>query len=828
MQSDLPRLPIHAVLPELKAKLSSHQSAILSADPGSGKTTIVPLILASSSWLQGKKIIMLEPRRLAARMAAKRMSTLVGDSVGGLVGYRIRFDKKISPATQIEVVTEGIFLRMIQKDPELAEVGLVIFDEFHVRSIQSDTALALFADVLELREDLKALIMSATMDNIRISKLLDNSPIITAQGQCFPVEIIYQSRHSNDYLVPRVVRAIHCAIENQAGDILVFLPGAGEIKAVQDKIEGHIQALALYGDLPQHVQDKIFLPSAERRVILATPIAETSLTIEGVSVVIDSGLMKTPRFSPSNGLTSLHTVSISKASADQRSGRAGRLSPGVCYRLWTEADQYSRSDFLPPEILGADLAPLLLETLQWGVQDPLELTWLDPPRPDQVQQARKLLSRLGVINNNGGLGKHGKQIASLPLHPRLAVMLLYGRKIGKSSIACRLAALVQNRDIFRGRHQEHSADIEDRLEALHLFENNKKNILLARGADLSQCQRILREARQYQQLLGETGAQQHDFQEAGSLLAIAYPDRIAQKNANSRQHLLASGRGVILSPGDHLQRAEFIVAANVDGGTKQGKIFLAASLSLDDILTNHKQLLTKENKVEWKSSAAQAVSVLTLGRLEIKREKLQNADPETIRTCLLTGIKDNGIHCLGWQKKSRELQVRIETAHALDSEKWPNVSDEHLINDLSWLAPYLDSMHSLKQVKKIDLHPILLSLLPWKNQQELEQLLPTHYLAPSGSRIKLKYSGEAVVLAVRLQEMFGATETPSIYSGKLPILIHLLSPASRPVQVTKDLASFWKNTYPEVKKELAGRYPKHYWPDNPLIAQATARCKPRK
>lgn len=828
MKSNLPHLPIHAILPDLHKKLAENRSVILSAEPGSGKTTIVPLTLTDVPWLKGRKIVILEPRRLAARMSAKRMSTLGDDTLGGMVGYRIRFDKKVSPGTRIEVVTEGIFIRMIQNDPELRDVGLVIFDEFHVRSINSDLALALCLDVQALRDDLKILVMSATMDSLRLSRLMKDAPVVTGKGRCFPVETIYLSRPSTEYLVPRTVKSIHHALEQQDGDILVFLPGAGEIRAVQNKIEGDFSCLTLYGDLPQQKQDLVFAKTDKRRIILATPIAETSLTIEGVSVVIDSGLMKIPRFSPASGLTALHTVSISKASAEQRSGRAGRLSSGVCYRLWTAGEHHSMASFLPPEILGADLAPLLLEILQWGVKDPEELTWLDPPRAGQVKQARELLARLGAIDKRGGISERGRQIAALPLHPRLALMLLYGRDHGQSTLACRLAALLQNRDLFRRGSADQSADLEERLETLDLYEHNEINTIRARGADPALCKRILREAGQYQRLLGIKKEPQ-DFQESGRLLAFAYPDRIAKRKPGSDQHLLSSGRGVTLAPGDHLQGSEFLVAANVQDGRKQGRIFLAAALSLDEILSEQSHLLTTEKTVEWKHSRVEAVSVLFLGSLEIKKEPLLDIDPQQIRQCLMEGIRQAGTGCLNWDKKSRELQARIQTGHEIDPGKWPDVSDSSLIQDLSWLEPYLDSLTRLKQLKKIDLYTILLSLLSWPEQQELERLLPSHYQAPSGSRIKLQYlPGEAVVLAVRLQEMFGAIETPSICNGKIPVLIHLLSPARRPVQVTSDLGSFWKNTYSMVKKELAGRYPKHYWPDDPLIAQATARCKPRR
>ncbi len=828
MKFDLPPLPIHAVLPELQESLANHRSVILAAEPGSGKTTIVPLALVNEPWLAGKKIIILEPRRLATRMAAKRMSELAGDTVGGLVGYRIRFDRKISPGTRIEVVTEGILTRMIQRDPELPGVGLVIFDEFHERSLQSDLALALCLDVLELRDDLKTMIMSATMDTSRVSRLLGGAPVISGKGRCFPVTTSYFPRPSTDFLIQRTVKAINRAMAEQDGDILVFLPGAGEIKAVQKQINGDILCLPLYGDLPQKKQDLIFARADKRRVILSTPIAETSLTIEGVSVVVDSGLMKVPRFSPATGLTTLHTIPISKASADQRAGRAGRLAPGVCYRLWTMGEHHSKADFLPPEIVGADLAPLLLEVLQWGLTDPGELTWLDPPRPGPVNQARELLTQLGAVDEKGGLTDIGRQIASLPLHPRLALMLLRGREQGNGLLACRLAALLQNRDPFRGNNSERSVDIEDRLEILRLFEQKGPSLVRARGADPSLCRRILQEAGQYQRLLGVDGGKQNP-QESGTLLAFAYPDRIAMKKPDSSQHLLSSGRGVILPVGDHLHQADFLLAANVDGGKKQGRIFLGAALSRQEIIEDHGHLLTRQDRVEWKDNRVDSTSILLLGSLELAREPLPAIDLHQIRHCLLAGIKQTGIDCLGRQKKSRELQARMQCAHDWGPDRWPDVSHDNLINNLAWLEPYLDSITTLKQLKKLDLYPILLSLLSWQDQQKLDRLVPTHFQVPSGSKIRLLYQpGEPPILAVRLQEMFGATDTPRVFGGKIPVLIHLLSPAGRAIQVTRDLAGFWQNTYHEVKKELKGRYPKHFWPDDPLTAQATSRVRPKK
>ncbi len=828
MPLDLPALPIHAVLPELCHTLQHHNTIILAAEPGSGKTTIVPLALLDEPWANNQKIIVLEPRRLAVRMAARRMSQICGQRVGQRVGYRIRFDRKSGPKTRIEVVTEGILIRMIQHDPELSGVGLVIFDEFHERTLMADLGLALCHDVRELREDLKIMVMSATLDNESISKALGDVPVITGKGRCYPVAVTYLSRPSTAPLVPRTIHAIHRALAEQEGDILVFLPGAGEIRRVQSQIQGDCLCLPLYGNLPQQEQDRVFAPSDQRRVILATPIAETSLTIEGITVVIDSGLMKKPRFSSATGLSSLCTVGISKASAKQRQGRAGRLCPGVCYRLWIQGEHHSKPEFSPPEILDADLAPLVLETLHWGVPDPRGLTWIDPPRRSGVTQAQELLLRLAIINTKGQLTKLGQHVAPLPLHPRLALMIHKGQEQGLGWLACLLAALLQNRDIFRGQNPERSADIEDRLELLQLFEQNKSTLIRNRGADPDICRKILQEARQYQRLVGSTN-KIIDFGETGNLLALAYPDRIAMKKQDASQHTLSSGRGVLLQRGDHLHHAPFLVVANLDGGKKQGRIFLAASLSKETIFSHHRHLLNHKEQVLWTKNRAESVTITSLGKLELQRTPLPTTDQETVRQCLLAGIQQAGITCLNWQKKSRDLKARMVAAHQWRPDEWPDVADHALEKDLSWLAPYLDGVSSLKQLHQLNLEQILKSLLSWQQQQELDRLLPSHLTVASGSRVKLSYQpGKPPILAVRLQELFATTTTPTVLNGAMPVLIHLLSPANRPIQITSDLAGFWQNTYPEVKKELLGRYPKHYWPDDPLTATATARVKRRK
>ena len=828
MKFDLPTLPIQAVLPELVTTLQDHTRLILAAEPGSGKTTIVPLALLDETWLCDKKILLLEPRRLAVRMTAKRMSQLCGESVGGLIGYRIRFETKVSKQTRIEVITEGILTRMIQHDPELTGVGLVIFDEFHERTLTADLGLALCHDVQELRGDLKMMIMSATMDNDRISRVLGNAPVINGHGRCFPVEIHYLPRPSTEYLVPQVTKAIHRILAQQDGDILVFLPGANEIKQVQAKVEGNCVCLPLYGNLPGAAQDLVFQPTTKRRVILATPIAETSLTIEGITVVIDSGLMKTPTFSTSTGLTSLRTVLISKASADQRGGRAGRLCPGVCYRLWTKGEHHSRPEFSAPEIMGADLASILLETLQWGVSDPRQLTWIDPPRQSQIDQAITLLTQLEILNTDGKLTKLGSKIATLPLHPRLGLMLYKGKQMGQGWLACILAALLQNRDIFRSQNNARSRDIEERLELLCLFEQGKTSTIKSKGGDPDLCRKILQEARQYQRLIAQTN-HTIDICETGNLLALAYPDRIAMRKKGATQYILSSGRGVLLNHGDHLHHAEFLVVASLDGGKKQGRIFLAAPLSRATLQENHHHLLNKKPQILWNKQRVDAVTVTCLGKLELHRAPLTDIQPEQVRHCVVEGIQQEGIACLNWQKKSRELQARMQTLHLWQPNLWHDVSDQELQNNLAWLEPYLDGIHSLKQLRKLDISTILLSRLSWKKQQELERLAPSHLRVPSGSWVKLTYqANKPPILAVRIQELFGATTTPTIFAGKQPVLIHLLSPAQRPIQVTLDLEGFWKNTYHAVKKELKGRYPKHYWPDNPLTATPTSRVKSRK
>ena len=827
--SSLPALPIQDVLPQLCQAFERHRAVVLSAEPGSGKTTLAPLALVDEPWLSGKKILLVEPRRIAARMAAERLSQLAGSPLGELIGYHVRFEKKSGPRTRIEVITEGILIRQLQHDPDLSGVGLVIFDEFHERSLQADLALALCLDVHTLRHDLRLMVMSATMACEQVSRLLDQAPVISGQGHCFAVDIHYRPRPAADPLLPHVGRAIHHALRHHDGDILVFLPGAGEIHRLEREMAGQygkeICCLPVYGNMPLARQQRIFAPCDKRRLILATPIAETSLTIEGVQVVIDSGLRKTPRFSAATGLTSLDTVTIAQDSANQRAGRAGRLGPGCCYRLWSQAEQMGRPQFSRPEILAADLAPLLLTCLHWGVKDPAELRWLDPPRPVGIRAARTLLNRLGAVDREGGLNDLGQRLAQLPCHPRLGLMLLRGKEQGKGELAALLAALVENRDPLQGGQ---GVDIDLRLDVLRLCQEKRLAEAESKGADTLLCRRILREAKQYRRLLNIKGHGQNR-EGAGCLLAHAYPDRIAMKKPGAGHYLLASGKGAVLPEHDPLQFTDFLVAANLDGGRKQARIFLAAPLSQTEIELEHGHLLQERQQVIWTGKRVEAATILTLEKLEIPRHPLATVDEEAVMACLAGAIRELGIQCLHWSKKARELQQRLLYAHEQAPENWPDVSDGALLADLGWLTPYLTGVRTRKQLASLDPAPMLRDLLSWEQQQELDRLLPSHLTVASGSRIKLRYeAGRPPVLAVRLQEMFGESRTPTIFNGTVPVLIQLLSPAHRPIQLTRDLAGFWQTTYHEVKKELKGRYPKHYWPDDPLTAQATHRTKPRK
>ncbi|MFA6283871.1 MAG: ATP-dependent helicase HrpB [Desulfurivibrionaceae bacterium] len=839
------QLPIHAVLPELRAQLASREAVVLSAPPGSGKTTVAPLALLAEPWLAGRTILMLEPRRLAARLAAAFMAGQLGEEAGKTVGYRVRFETKVSPATRVEVITEGVLTRRLQEDPELAGVGLVIFDEFHERSLQADLALALCLDVMGgLRDDLKLLIMSATLDTEGVSRLLNNAPVVMGSGRAYPVEVEYSGGgqllqpHPRE-IAKQMAAAIHKALAEQPGDILAFLPGGAEIRHTQGLLatalpSAEIVIHLLYGDLSLGAQTAAVQPDRQgrRRIILATPIAETSVTIEGIHTVVDSGWKRSPQFDPNSGLSRLTTQRISHASATQRAGRAGRLGPGHCYRLWSTGEDHSLKPFDPPEIMTADLSQLVLDLARWGVHDPGSLRWLDPPPAGHFAQAQSVLLGLGALDQQGSITPLGKKMADLPAHPRLGHMLLAAAAHDATGLACDLAALLSERDILKGRAR--STDIEDRLHALDAFRTEGPAAARALEADIDGCRRVIQTSRQLREHLPKPARNKTERATAGELLALAFPDRIGQRRSEGRgQYKLTSGRGAVLPAHDRLAAHEYLTVAELDAGKVEGRIFLAAPLAKEALTSLFAPRLQREDKVFWdeQSGMIKAQRLLRLDDLVLESAPLAKPSSEAVLAALLSAIRKLGLTVLPWSDKARELQARIICMQRWQPEAgWPEVSDACLLETLEqWLPPYLTGMRSAEQLKKLDLCAILAARLDWQQQSQLDREAPTHLTVPSGSKVRLHYTpGEPPVLAVRLQEMFGLADTPRICNNTVEVLLHLLSPAQRPMQITQDLRGFWEGAYHEVKKELRGRYPKHHWPDDPWQAQPTSRIKPRK
>ena len=847
-------LPIHEVLPAIRQALAAHPIVVLTAPPGSGKTTGVPLALLDEAWLGERRIVMLEPRRLAARAAAARMAASLGQAVGQTVGYQIRFESKISAATRIEVVTEGILTRRIQSDPGLEKTGLVIFDEFHERSLHADLGLALCLDLMAgLRDDLRLLIMSATLDTDALAQFLGQAPVITGTGLSYPVTVSYLERLPDqgdglhgprlaDHIARLTAAGIRQALEERQGDILAFLPGSGEIRRAHALLAGQcsefdIGIYPLFGDLPQAAQDRALLPSptGKRRVVLATSIAETSLTIEGIGAVVDSGWSRVPVFDPNSGLTGLSTVRVTKAAADQRRGRAGRLGPGHCYRLWTGAIDHNLALFSQPEILLADLAPLALNLALWGVADPGRLSWLDPPPKGAFAQGRELLRDLEALDRHGHITDTGRRMAALALHPRLAYMLIVAASHGELEKACDLAALLSERDMMSNGAGSRHADIDERLEMIELYRRRGAGAVQALGVSPGICGRIVKASAEWKRTLAsrKEAPRKPAGLTSAALASLGYPDRIARKRpGGGEQYLLASGRGVRLASGDPLRNSEFLAVAQLDAGRIEGRIYLAGALDLDDIRTLHGPRLRREEEVEWneREGIVCARQVTRLAKLVIAEQTLAKPDPELVATALIDGIRRAGLAVLPWNDEARELQARILSLGKWRPDQgWPDVSEERLCETLAdWLKPYLNNCRSLAQLTRLKLSEILLNLLSWPQQKLLAEGAPTHIQVPSGSRHRLHYAaGEPPVLAVRLQEMFGLADTPRVSWGQVPCLLHLLSPARRPIQITQDLKGFWDNTYHQVKRELQGRYPKHFWPDNPWEAMPTGRTKRR-
>lgn len=825
-------LPIDSVIPEIISSLYVSNRLVLQAPPGAGKTTVVPLKLLSEDWLAGGKIILLEPRRLAAISSARRMAELLGESVGQRVGYRVRLESKVSDGTIIEVVTEGIFTRMIQDDPELSGVGAVIFDEFHERSIQADLSLAVTLDCQEgLREDLRIILMSATLDGDRLGELL-NAPVVISEGRTFPVDISWNPPRDSEYPVEHAIRIVKQAVHKDSGSILLFLPGVGEIRRVEEglresSLPSNIMISPLYGTLSRKEQDRAILPAAEgmRKIVLATNIAETSLTIEGITVVVDSGLCREPHYDPGSGMTRLRTGAVSKASSVQRAGRAGRTAPGKCYRLWSEQQQSGRIDFHRPEILSAELSPLLLELSLWGVSDPTELFWIDEPPAPALNEAKELLMLLGAIDSVGRITSLGSGMAVLGVHPRLARMILAGRESGSLKKATVLAALLSERDILRPRDRFEQADISLRMDTVERF-HRKENINLSGFyVDRGAVKRVCELADSWKNRVGRERGKKGIS--TGILLATAFPDRVAlRRKEQSERYLLVNGGGVHLNEGDPLNKSELIVVASCMAREKDAKIFLAGEISRDDVEELFADQLTPQSELFWNSQEKRVVAreVVRLGAILFSEQKSQSKDPEKMSLALIEGIREMGLRSLPWSDAVKTLLNRLRFLHTHFPEVWPDMSDKKLLDDLElWLKPFLTGITGENSFSRIDLLSALKAELTWEQLTELDRLAPERIKVPEGSRMKIDYSEEPPVLAVKLQMMFGATETPAVADGKVPLLIHLLSPAGRPIQITQDLVGFWDGSYNEVKKDMKGRYPRHPWPDNPRDFKATAK-----
>jgi len=837
-------LPVTDILEELKSTLNHHHEAILQAPPGAGKTSLVPLALVAEPWLGQKKILMLEPRRIATRAAAHRMAELLHESVGHTVGYRMRLDTQVSSSTKIEVITEGILTRMLQEDPSLVDVGLVIFDEFHERSLDADLALALCLKGRSLfREDdpLKVLIMSATLDSHRLEELT-RAPVVRSEGKQYPVDIVYgKSSHPKDSIHDKTVTAtLRALAENPSSSILVFLPGQGEIRRVEDSLALELQSRkisgvhlrTLYGNLSLEAQQAAIAPVAspgERKIVLATNIAETSLTIEGVDVVVDSGFAREPVFDPTSGMTRLHTRKISQASSIQRMGRAGRLRPGKCYRLWSKSQQDQMAPHATPEILNADLTPVALQLLQWGINDPMELAWLDPPGNGPWLQAVSLLMKLGAIvgsDNSLRLTNHGAQMAGLAAHPRLAHMLICGQSTGQASKASLLASILSDRDPF-GRD---TPDMNDRLD-----------ILLGQSKCPNQQRGWFRRAHQLAEQFSaqinglkiEPAAKSlKSHQVSGYLIACAYPDRIARRR-HAGGFQLSNGRGVSIAGNHPLAKAKWLAVAEAGGIAKSKGDMIQSAATLDETLFESllADQLISNVIVEWDSKAKRFIAEQRqqIGALVLSRSKLAKVPAEAKQQALIKYIQTAGLETLAFTPELRQWQARVELIRTTTGDKaWPEVSNEYLLATLNeWLGPYLEPVNLLSHFKKLDLKPILEALLTWEQNQQLNVLAPQRVQVPSGSSYALDYTTNPPVLAVKLQEMFGCLDTPAVLKGRVPLTVHLLSPAGRPVQVTQDLAGFWNTSYQDVRKEMLGRYPKHPWPEDPQNVAPTRRTKPR-
>ncbi len=815
-------LPIEAVMPDLLAALAAGPNAVLVAPPGAGKTTRVPLALLDAAWRGDGRVVMLEPRRLAARASAARMAETLGEAVGATVGYRVRMDSRVSKATRIEVVTEGVFSRIILDDPELTGVAAVIFDEFHERSLDGDLGLALALDAQgALRPDLRIVVMSATLDGARVKDLLGAAALVTSEGRAFPVETRYVPRRPDGRLEADVAAAVAKALDSDPGSVLVFLPGQGEIRRVAEALGGRagdgVDIAPLYGALTPAEQDRAIRPAApgRRKVVLATSIAETSLTIEGVRIVVDAGLARVPRYEPDTGLTRLETIRVSRAAADQRRGRAGRTEPGVCWRLWAEPQTAGLAPFDRPEMLEADLASLVLDLAEWGVSDPGTLAFLDPPPKPAWDEAVALLGELDALDGEGRLTDEGRALRRLPLHPRLAHMVHRAASGGGARLAAEIAAIVAERGLGGT-----SVDLEERVRRF-------------RADRAPRAEEARRMAARWADLAGR--ATSDDFagglSDCGRILALAYPDRIAQARGAPGAFRLAGGRGGRLEPHEGLAREAFLAIAEMQGAAREARILLAAPLRLADIEADFADHIVEDDEVGFDEAAGRvkARRVRRLGRVVLSEKPIERPDAALVARALMGAVRAKGLASLPWSKGAERLRHRVEYVRRAGVTGLPDLSEERLLATLEdWLAPRVIGRTSPADIREGDVAQGIDGLVDWEAKRIVDREAPTHFTAPTGSNVAIDYEAEnGPAISIRVQELYGLDRHPAICDGRVSLLVELLSPGHRPIQLTRDLPGFWRGSWREVKSEMKGRYPRHPWPDDPLAAPPTTRAKPR-
>lgn len=814
--TQLPALPVREVLPALAHALTAGPSVVLSAPPGAGKTTLVPLFLLDQDWAKGGKIILLEPRRLAARAAAGRMAELLGEKVGETVGYRMRLDNRVSGKTRIEVVTEGVFARMILDDPELKGVAAVLFDEFHERSLDADFGLALALDVqAALRDDLKIIVMSATLDVERVSGLLGDAPVIESQGRSYPIDIRYQDR--GDSVEDTMLRAIAEAHRTEDGSILAFLPGQAEITRVatrlQDRFDNNTAIVPLYGNLTQKEQDAAIrpAPSGTRKIVLATSIAETSITIDGVRIVIDSGLQRLPVFEAATGITRLETVRVSRASADQRAGRAGRTEPGIAIRLWHSGQTAALAAFTPPQILASDLSGLLLDCAHWGVSDPATLAFIDAPPETTLAEARKLLTSLGALDEAGALTPTGRKIRDLALPPRLAAMAVAAAEEGQAETACLLAVMLTEQGLGGN-----SVDLEERVRRFRQERGDRadasRNLARRMAAEL------------------KGAPKSSEPIQPGALLMHAFPDRIALQRGGRGRFVMANGRGAEIPETERLAAASMLVIADLTGRAGGQRVLAAAELTRAEVEAHMPEAITREDQSFFDKASRQvrARRVTRLGAIIFEEAPLTRPTGESAARALADGVRQLGLAILPFSKEAMQMRDRLGFLNRSIGEPWPDVSDEALLDRLDdWFVPFQHGITAIADIKASNLSDGLLSLIPHERQRELGRLAPTHFEAPTGQRHPIHYDGDEPLLSIRVQELFGLKTHPAIGDGRLPLLLELISPGHRPIQTTRDLPGFWAGSWRDVRADMRGRYPKHPWPEDPANAAPTTRAKPR-